>query len=852
MGDMIYKDKRESIKLSASARLVFQLGEQLISDELVALMELIKNSYDADAKMVQVNINTNEETEFGRGKITITDSGNGMPISIIRDGFLRLSTRFKEENRVSPFYKRRVLGDKGIGRLSFQRLGRYIKVTTSPRVERLKDILTEEDKESLNNYNGFRIEINWNEFTLDKDLDKIDAKVISFYSENAIPGTTIEILGIRNLNFWNLNTTEKERLKSEIFGMVNPFVKKKNSNFKIYLNIDGELYTNESIEEETIEKISDVKVDFQFENNVFSFDIKRKKKYYDKLVRKRISTMENLKFELEDNRENIEILNTRYNIDLNDWEKVITKFPYYKNVKFDLISGTFAYPCNFKGTLYASDFSTKKQDFKKLIDSKELAEDIKNTNHLDAIWEASNGLYMFRNDFRILPYGQKDWVGFTKKSQTYKNNIFKEHTISGYINIDGESSEKLVEQTNRLGIVEDEYGKNFLKLIKVIMLEILIRDDVDFREGFDIRINRLDKEIIKTTNGILVFKKIITKEEEKDEVIKQVENKAKETESELNYNPKEELNKILFKYFDSEKIGNILSSTDETIQLMVSAILDSLQKGIAVQGNVNILIQKINEFKEIDNKIKSKNIQESYKKDRQISELYDLLPMAGQGMIVEALTHELNRIESNIKSYATVSKGILTDKKITDYKAVIENQQRIIDETLYLKDQLIHLEPTYRKNRKVFENISLKEFFREVYIEHSPMNNKARNMNINISLIGDDFIVEANKGFLITVFDNLFLNSLYWLEDINKKQIVFELVKDGRVIYYDSGPGIHESIEKKLFEPFETMKSDGRGLGLYIARELLNKMNAEISLLSDRKNGRLYKFEIRFNSLLEG
>lgn len=139
------------MKLTASARLIMQLGEQLIEDELVALLELIKNAYDADANNVDVDINTNVITPYGKGRIEIKDDGNGMIPSIVRNSFLRLSTSFKEEEKSSIFYHRRVLGKKGIGRLSFQRLGNYITVETLPNIDRYKktDLLGAEDEEIL-------------------------------------------------------------------------------------------------------------------------------------------------------------------------------------------------------------------------------------------------------------------------------------------------------------------------------------------------------------------------------------------------------------------------------------------------------------------------------------------------------------------------------------------------------------------------------------------------------------------------------------------------------------------------------------------------------------------------------
>ena len=75
--------RSEKMNLTASARLIMQLGEQLIEDELVALLELIKNAYDADANNVDVVIDKDTVTPYGKGRIEIKDDGNGMIPSIV-------------------------------------------------------------------------------------------------------------------------------------------------------------------------------------------------------------------------------------------------------------------------------------------------------------------------------------------------------------------------------------------------------------------------------------------------------------------------------------------------------------------------------------------------------------------------------------------------------------------------------------------------------------------------------------------------------------------------------------------------------------------------------------------------
>ena len=117
----------EKMNLTASARLIMQLGEQLIEDELVALLELIKNAYDADANNVDVLIDTNTVTPYGKGRIEIKDDGNGMIPSIVRNSFLRLSTSFKEEEKSSIYYHRRVLGKNGYRTSFFSEIRKLYK-----------------------------------------------------------------------------------------------------------------------------------------------------------------------------------------------------------------------------------------------------------------------------------------------------------------------------------------------------------------------------------------------------------------------------------------------------------------------------------------------------------------------------------------------------------------------------------------------------------------------------------------------------------------------------------------------------------------------------------------------------
>lgn len=818
-------NKKITSNITASARLIYQLGEQLISDEIVALMELIKNGYDADATNIEIEVDTKLNTEYAQGKITIWDNGNGMLPSLIQGAFLRLSTNYKEVEKVSMFFKRRVLGKKGIGRLSFQRLGRYVRVTTTPRVDRYFDydnllerneetLVTGEDRQILQDFDTFIIDIDWANFTVDQDLQDISADVTSIKSDRKVYGTKIEILGIRNLSFWDLDKNKINRLKREIFGMINPFVNNSVEKFNINLSIDGVKYSNDSISENVLEKSCDIIVDFSFENWILKINVDRKKKYWIREKNKKVDKMNGNGFQLSEQKDYPE-KKIQYVLDINNREKMNKEYPYLRKVNMDLVNigkseeRIMAYPGKFEGRIYASDFSPEsKQYVRNLIEEKVFVNNgIRLYQELDKIWETANGLYVFRNKFRILPYGADEWAGFTAKSQTYKNVIYKANTIAGYITIDGESSENLEEQTNRLGLVEDEFGNNFMKLIKNMLVEIIVREDAKFREGF--LDDNVEKGYIVTKNKLLLFKKTETEGEKKQELFKTIEDVVS-INTEHNFNDLKDTAKETFKY-----IG-----------------------------------KQIDNLKSIDRNIEIAHRQEKYEKEVQLEEVKDILPMVGQGIIVESLTHELKRIDENITTYAQKTiEEILKD--IISKTIIKEYQNNIIQETIYLKEQLKHIEPTYKKNVEKIEKINIKNFLEELYVVGGPMVNKANKRGVHVVVTGEYFSISANKGYLITIFDNLFLNSLYWLDfdEIVKKNIYFNIKSTGVVEYWDSGFGIHPDIEDDLFRPFKTLKQDGRGLGLYIVQELMSLLNGEIILTDRRRNERKYKFELRFYEL---
>ena len=126
----------EKLHFEPYARLLTMLGEQLIKDEKTALVELIRNSYDADASRVTVDFEGFGEdwSVTEKSRIIITDDGYGMTRDIIENAWMNPASPNKlKQKKVQPktaIKKRTMVGEKGIGRFAIFKLGMCVNVTT--------------------------------------------------------------------------------------------------------------------------------------------------------------------------------------------------------------------------------------------------------------------------------------------------------------------------------------------------------------------------------------------------------------------------------------------------------------------------------------------------------------------------------------------------------------------------------------------------------------------------------------------------------------------------------------------------------------------------------------------------
>lgn len=182
-----------------------ELGELLVGRDSTALVELIKNAYDADASEVTVHGEHLEDPSHG--KIIVQDDGVGMNVAQFREGFLRIASRVKDQlGRRSPIHHRRFTGAKGIGRLAAHKLAKQLIVDSVA-----SSTTGGEDLSPIN------ARIDWNIIERLTTLDEIrntDAVSVSF--RNRTPrdknGTRIELRALRRK--WS--STERARFFTEV------------------------------------------------------------------------------------------------------------------------------------------------------------------------------------------------------------------------------------------------------------------------------------------------------------------------------------------------------------------------------------------------------------------------------------------------------------------------------------------------------------------------------------------------------------------------------------------------------------------------------------------------------------
>ena len=141
------KSKSGKTHFRARARLLSIIGKDLISDESIAIIELVKNSYDADATRVEVTMGSLLDAE--KSFVEVKDNGIGMTLDIILNKWMEIGTSSKLQDnseRISKKFNRPFLGEKGVGRFAADKLGSKLQLTTRAEMSD-EEVVLETDTE---------------------------------------------------------------------------------------------------------------------------------------------------------------------------------------------------------------------------------------------------------------------------------------------------------------------------------------------------------------------------------------------------------------------------------------------------------------------------------------------------------------------------------------------------------------------------------------------------------------------------------------------------------------------------------------------------------------------------------
>lgn len=402
----------KQISFKSRARLMPQIGDQLIKNESIALLELVKNAYDADAPDVLVEMWDVDKPK--KGKIIVKDTGDGMDLSIVENSWMEIGTDNKKNlleeyilNNKKSVLGRLPMGEKGIGRFGVHKLGNKIILVT--RMQGKKEVV---------------VKIDWTEFEKFDYLEQVPITVIERepeYFTGQQKGTYIEITELKNV--W---TRGKLRdVYRSIMSLQSPFESIQSFNVVFETNhkewLDG-LLTVDRIKNDAL-FFADVSIEGN-EITELKYDFKPWK-VLNKLEEKQVvrTHIEMCREEREDKKKILK----KIDLGLFDIGKVRMKL-----MIFDLDNTILSYGVS---------------------DKKGLKEYLKN----------NGGIAVYRDNIRIYEYGDSgnDWLQLESKRINAPGTTLSSKITIGAIYLNRQDSGSLIEKTNREGFVENEAFEEF-------------------------------------------------------------------------------------------------------------------------------------------------------------------------------------------------------------------------------------------------------------------------------------------------------------------------------------------------------------------------------------------------------
>ena len=512
---------KHNFKFEFSPNLIVLLGEQLIHDKKIAISELVKNSYDADADWVNIDINKNS--------ITIYDNGCGMDIDTIKNIWLKPGISSKDNiktGNLTPKHKRMPIGEKGVGRLGSHKLGNIIEVYTRSY---------NEDTFSYNNEIHFKI--NWRDIETTKSHDELIPTEVYDLSEPSIfkdsTGTKIVISSLKD----DWDEKDYNALSSDLTNLITPFAGS-SDRFQINFKKDGELFKNNLMQEvESIKKNALFKFKIILEDGyIETFD-------YDFSPWSGLEKVSERSIDAEKNKTLLSKIIGGNNSYLSLEKKIDT----YQKVNIGTIK--------FEGVIY--DYDNTLWNIQTQIDRTD-KQKIKN------YMKSNGGVRVYRDNFRVFNYGEpgNDILDLDLARVNRPAGKISSNQILAAIVLNRAQSTDLVEKTNREGFINN----SALKLLQDSLSEVINIINV-FRQEDKSKIIKVYLENAQDRAGV----------EKKIDQIQQLVEK-----SEIDENTKKKINSELSNFakdFDhTKKVFLSAATTGLSLAIVVHEINHLLKK----------------------------------------------------------------------------------------------------------------------------------------------------------------------------------------------------------------------------------------------------------------------------------
>lgn len=837
------------------------IGKDLINNDNIAILELIKNSFDADAKRVDisfVNLKENDDAENQyysdrTSRIIIRDNGVGMDLTDIRDKWLNIA--YSEKKNRARQYNRMMAGAKGVGRFSCDRLGMYLNLYAKKK-DSTCVLLT----------------IDWKRFEIDdesKEIQSIDLEYSELSNEELLEkglanfehGVILEIIKLRSNwvynhgNYWD--TDKLFELRRYLEKLINPNQAFEKNDFGIFLNAS-------EFEAENASRPDNEKFIGKIENTIFKkLDFKT-----TSIECEIVDDGKCLLTTLKDKGETIYWI--------KEW---FEHYPYIKNLKITL------YYLN----TYAKVFFTKQTGVRSV---------------------QYGSVFLFLNGFRIPPYGEEgdDWLKLEQRRTQGYARFISARDLVGQIEILDECNDFQI-VSSREGLVKNDNYDRLTSRKDGIFYKVLRRLERYVVDGLNWdSIPESEKRRIAE-----IEKKIIAGEVKEQQLLFQEDPKTKRSRiygsihSIIGASPQKTIELYINEHLISEKIEEEkLIAEKEFAQLLE----DFKAKKISGDLLAQIIKKKAEESEELERQLKEfSRYSVNDATTMALAEMSSYKDTVKQQAQTIALLHkQITEYEQNFSQQELAIQNLKEAQKKADAKItqleeerdLTQIQNRYLESTRMLTNEdeaLIHLINVYSVDIKsAFHRISdlvssqnvsselleeinvLKLFFEKIqkvgslllkadivklsesniinipeYINQYLESCRNIHRNIKFTINNKQNVRIARACSLLDIsliIDNLISNS----KKVNATTIQIDIIKDsGKLIidFSDSGEGVPRALvnnPEKMFEVGVTTRYLGSGVGLASVKNILNSIKANIYFLGNGVYLKGATFRIEFES----